>query len=138
MTYGNLLNRIDENRCYKLDFKPEVGMGATEYMWSDRHPYSICEVWTNWNNKGFEIVALQRDNYKRIDSNGMSDDQDYEFTPNLDASKHYLRSIFYNHPKLGKVKMYEPVRFNQKTNRWNKGGSNIVIGHRSKYHDFSF
>jgi hypothetical protein len=138
MTYGNLLNRIDENRCYKLDFAPTVGMGATEYMWSDRHAYSICEYFPNWKNKGFEIVGLQRDHAKRTDNNGMSDSQSWEFTPNPDAPVSYLRSTFYDHPKLGKVKMYEPVHYNEKSKRWNKGGDNIVIGHRSKYHDFSF
>jgi hypothetical protein len=138
MTYGNLLNRIDENRCYKLDFVPTVGMGATEYLWSDRRAHSVCEYFPNWNNKGFEIVGLKRDIATRLDTNGMSDDQEYAFTTNTDARVSYLRSTFYNHPKLGKVKIYEPVHFNEKSKRWNKGGDNLVIGNRSEYHDYSF
>ena len=138
MTYGSILNRIDENRCYKLDFVPEIGMGATEYMYSDRHAYSVASYHPNWRNKGFEIVGLKRDHAKRVDGNGMSESQTWEFTPNPESNPSFLRSKFYDHPKLGKVKIYEPVTWNQKSNRWNKGGNNIVIGHRSEYYDYSF
>ena len=40
--YGNLTNRLEENRmfCEKI----EVGTGMTEYYYSDRHPYEVVEV----------------------------------------------------------------------------------------------
>lgn len=38
--YGSVINRLAETR----NARPEVGMGVTEYMWSDRHAYEIIEV----------------------------------------------------------------------------------------------
>ena len=38
--YGSLTNRIMERH----NTKPEIGMGVTEYLWSDSHAYEIVEV----------------------------------------------------------------------------------------------
>ena len=40
--YGSVMNRLEENK----QFGPEiyVGMGMTEYYWSDRHAYEVVEV----------------------------------------------------------------------------------------------
>lgn len=45
--YGNLSNRIDENKmhCDKI----EVGTGMTEYYWSDRRAFEVVKV-VNQNN----------------------------------------------------------------------------------------
>ena len=40
--YGSLQNRLEENRMFCEQI--EVGTGATEYMWSDRHPYEVVAV----------------------------------------------------------------------------------------------
>lgn len=39
--YGSLTNRIMETAKNPV---PEVGMGATELMWSDRHAYTVVKV----------------------------------------------------------------------------------------------
>src|SRR5262245_17766332 len=39
--YGNLINRIEEHTKNPV---PEVGMGATIYLWSDRLPGTITKV----------------------------------------------------------------------------------------------
>ena len=39
--YGNLINRIQEEMQGPA---PEVGMGATETMWSDRHAGTITRI----------------------------------------------------------------------------------------------
>jgi len=49
-----------------------VGMGATMRVGSDCYPYTVIEV----KRKGRQIV-IQADNFKRIDSNGMSERQEY-------------------------------------------------------------
>jgi len=137
-TYGNLINRVAENAClFPIDHKVKVGDGGTEYMWSDRVPYSVCSVDYNWKNKGYEIIGVQRDHAKRTDNNGMSESQTYEFTPNIEASVNYLRS--YTYEKDGKTwKYYSPVRWNSKTNRWNAGGRAVTLGRRESYWDPSF
>ena len=40
--YGNLTNRLEENRMFCKEI--EVGTGMTEYSYSDRHPYEVVEV----------------------------------------------------------------------------------------------
>jgi len=134
---GSILNRIDEHRCYKKENQPVVGMGATEYMWSDRRPYTVCVVHNNWNKKGYEIIGVQEDDAKRIDKNGMSEDQQYEFTPNIENFVYYLKSEKIQ-TQNGIRKIYQPVHWNPKTNRWNKGGKDVTLGKRSYYYDYSF
>jgi len=58
----------------------QVGDGATYGCGSDRYPYTVVEV----RRDGRELL-LQADNYKRTDSNGLSESQDYTFTPNPDG-----------------------------------------------------
>ena len=40
--YGNLNNRVEENRQYVEEIK--VGTGMTEYFWSDKHAYEVIAV----------------------------------------------------------------------------------------------
>lgn len=40
--YGNLTNRVEENRQFVEEIK--VGTGVTEYLWSDRHAYEVVGV----------------------------------------------------------------------------------------------
>ena len=40
--YGNLTNRLEENKMFCDEIK--VGTGMTEYSYSDRHPYEVVEV----------------------------------------------------------------------------------------------
>lgn len=112
---GSLHNRLMEGG---KQIDPEVGMGATEIMYTDRNPYTIIEV-----NEKKTVIVVQQDNAKRSDSNGMSETQSYEYSPNLEARKRVLTL--------------------RKTGQWiEKGeslkGSKYLIGHREKYHDFSF
>ena len=59
--------------------EPVVGMGATILLWTDRHAATITEVFVLGK---YTYVKVRQDTSKRIDKNGMSEDQDYEFTPN--------------------------------------------------------
>ena len=137
---GSIINRIDEHRCYTKEKQPVVGMGATEYMWSDRHAMTVTEVHKNWRGKDFDIVVVQQDHAKRKDNNGMSDCQSYEYTPNPDGKKITLKGKEYMHPDGIPVKVYHEVMWNEKTNRWNNSsyGSSIGFGHRDEHYDFTF
>jgi len=97
---------------------PVVGMGATILGWTDRHPATIVAV-----SKTGSWVEIQEDNAKRTDSNGMSECQDYEFTPNTEA-----QVCRYSLRKNGAY-----VRVGDSVN-----GSRLRIGERSKYYDYSF
>ncbi len=60
--------------------KPRVGSGATIVCGSDRYPATVIEA----SRTGHKIV-LQYDDARRTDSNGQSEDQTWEITPNPNA-----------------------------------------------------
>jgi hypothetical protein len=91
---------------------PEVGMAATLLYYTDREPATVVKVYTP------RKIGIKQDHAKRIDKNGMSESQEYEYTPNPEAGEEIFR--------LGK-------------RGWkNKGGTFLSLGIREKYHDFSF
>jgi hypothetical protein len=107
--YGSIVNRMMEGAT---EIKPEVGMGATELMHSDREPYTIVEI------KSANRILVQRDDYKRIDNNGMSESQQYEYTPNQKASKVELIKTKYGWKQF-------------------KGSTRYAIGYRNRYYDYT-
>jgi len=102
--------------------KPEVGMGATLCMWSDRHAYTIHKV--DLKSKVKKIWA-SNDKAVRVDKNGMSESQTYEFS-NENQNSPEAWTLF-------------TLR---KDGRWHMGntlrGTILSVGHRSEYYDFSF
>ncbi len=111
--YGGLINRLMENAKSP---EPTVGMGATECMYSDRHACTIVEV------RSPTTIVVQRDKAKRIDNNGMSESQTYEFTPNPEA------------PKVVVTKRRNG-RWVAKGNKQSSPG--FMLGERDEYYDFS-
>lgn len=113
--YGSVQNRIEEQM---RTIKPEVGMGATMMGYTDRTPYEIIEV------KDERHITVRALNYKRIDTNGMSESQEYEYTSdeNNATSRLFLT-------KQGQWR----ERYNDRSL-----GRTFVIGYAEKYHDFSF
>lgn len=97
--------------------QPEIGMGVTEHMYSDRHAYTIVLI-----HKSGKKIRIQQDKAKRIDKNGMSDQQEYEYTPNPDG------------------RIYELSL--RKNGEWRKvgvqNGSVFGIGYRREYYDYSY
>lgn len=98
---------------------PEIGMGVTQVIGSDRSAWTIVDV-----SKSKKRIVVQRDHAKRVDNNGMSEAQQYEFTPNLNGEKVTLSL--------------------RKHGIWYEVGSKLIrgcgyrIGKRSEYRDPSF
>ena len=104
-----------------------VGNGVTISCGSDRYPGTIVEVETI-NNRLY--VTIQEDFHKRVDSNGMSESQEYEYSPNPDA----IHKTF----RMNKYERWEPVFKNEETGRWKKGGYGyLFVGEREYYYDYS-
>lgn len=79
MTYGNLINRILENSQQR---EPEVGMPVTIAHWSDRTVGYVNEIIRfRYGKRIGQIKAIRvvGCTATRIDSNGMSDAQNYEY-----------------------------------------------------------
>lgn len=105
---GSLVNHVIASQQQPT---PEVGMGATICLWSDRHACTIVKVTPSQ-------VHVQADKATRTDKNGMSESQEYSYERQPSA----------------------PVEIFRKTKRGyrNKGGSYLSIGVRREYYDFSF
>lgn len=98
---------------------PEVGKGATICYLSDRHAATIIKVSANGKE-----VTIRQDHARRTDSNGMSEIQEYEYTPNENGPE----SIFTLRKNGRYVKLGESMN----------NGLGIKIGVRREYHDYCF
>jgi hypothetical protein len=116
------------SRSVKGQPSPVAGMGVTFLHWTDRAPGTIFKVFVVGSRT---VIECRADDYKRIDKNGLSEDQDYEFTTKVNGGKSYFRR-----ENDGK---WQSVKWNPEIKRWVKGGgAGLRIGHRGAYHDFSF
>lgn len=91
---------------------PEVGMGVTLLLWSDRTAGTVT-----WVSPSGKTLRFRADRAKRTDTNGMSESQTYEHTPNPDAREQTARLT-----KTG----------------WKASGTRLRLGSRDTYYDFSF
>jgi hypothetical protein len=94
---------------------PAVGMGVTINYWSDRDPATVIQVLHNGRR-----LILQKDIAVRIDTNGMSECQDYDFFPDAEGS--------ILHASLRKDGTYRLIG----------SQTTVHLGSRRKYHDYSF
>ena len=108
--YGNLMNRLMESSAQP---EPEVGMGATACMWSDRHAYTVIEI------KSKCRILIQRDKATRTDSNGMSDCQEYRYESDPNGQVVELIKTKKGWKDLG-------------------GCTRYLLGVREEYYDYSF
>jgi hypothetical protein len=104
---GSLVNHL----MSASGVKPEPGMGATILYWTDRTAATIVRVVSE------QTIDVQADRATRIDDNGMSEVQVYEYTPNPAA------------PVL---------RFRLTKRGWRCKGAGLAIGERRQYHDYGF
>lgn len=91
---------------------PEVGMGATLVMYSDRRAYTISRV-----SKSGKTFWMRQDKATRVDNNGMSESQQYAYTQQSDAPETQVHNT-----KDG----------------WKSGGHKVWVGLRDEHYDFSF
>lgn len=110
---GSLTNRMLERQAVT----PEVGMGVTECMWSDRHAYTIVRV------VNAKTIVVRRDKAVRTDKNGISESQTYSYEEDPTGTERTVTL--------------------RKNGRWvTKGesmnGTGWMIGSREEYEDPSF
>ena len=98
------------------DTKPEVGKGATELLWTDRHAYFV-----DWVSEDGKECKIQRADAVRIDGQGMSDDQEYRYDRIEGAGHYHLRFTY------GKWRDKETKKVFR-----------IQFGYMREYYDFSF
>jgi hypothetical protein len=113
MRTGSLINRIADNAVDAQT--PEVGLGATVVLWSDRKAATILSI----SPTGHRIV-VQYDIATRTDQNGMSDSQSYRYERDTDG------------------RIEEFTRRKDGSYRIVGGDSRLLVGVRDHYHDYSF
>jgi len=127
--FGSLVNYIKTVATKGMP-APQVGMGATLLCYTDRHACTVTKVF-EVNKKLY--VEVQQDFAVRIDGNGMSECQKYDFKPNPNGST-------YTYRWCEKKQRWLKVFFNKETNRYNliQNAFGLSIGNRDEYYDFSF
>lgn len=106
--------------------EPTVGMGATLLHWTDRTAATVI----GWDDSK-QIITVQEDHARRTDTNGMSEQQVYEYTPDPNGCMRHFRRT--------DTGTWRSVRFNPDSKRWVfAGGNGLRLGQRDHYHDFSF
>ena len=113
---GGLVNRLMETSNQPA---PEVGMGGTVCYYSDRAAVTVVEV-----SRSGKLIRVQKDTATRVDSNGMSECQDYQYSRNPDGAT----STFSLRKTGCWVAKGQPAR----------SGTKLYLGTRNSYHDFSF
>lgn len=109
---GSLINHVLASDRAPM---PKIGDGATILGWTDRKAATVVAV-------GNGKVAVQRDHAKRIDENGMSESQVYEYAPDSEAP----------------ITWYSLRKSGQWIEVGQKSGNVLAIGYRSHYYDYSF
>lgn len=116
---------LDKTRIERISITPEVGMGATYAVGSDRYACTIVEVlyFKSGERKGQIRGVVAQDDTARVVSGSEQDGSArYECTPNTGAGR-------------------DVYLWNERTARYVLKGSSYVrlgLGHRTPYRDPSF
>lgn len=148
--YGSINNRLEENSYFNgTKDNIQVGTPCTVYHWSDRTPYEVVKVIDQ------KHIFIRQLDAKRIDKNGMSDSQNYEYRSNeknptteLELTKWGWKQVIrfnkdlYN--KFMKIQGYvlweksivDKIRQGKEVKRTEK--ISISFGKAEEYYDYSF
>lgn len=107
----NILPEFDQDEELNIKCLPTIGMGATEMMYSDRRPFTVIGMTE-------KTVTVQADKATRIDKNGMSECQEYEYSPD----------------PTGEIVVLHAT----KKRGWCNKNRRFTLGFRRKYFDYSF
>jgi len=148
---GSLVNHLmsyDKNM-------PEVGKGATELLWSDRHAYQVT-----WVSDDKKKCTIRRCDAQRIDNNGMDESQEYDYSKLLDYDINLIfrYGSWYSYAKVVEFideKIYDTTTFEERQQYYNEDFElklidgvtkekivytkiNIKFGFQREYYDYSF
>lgn len=115
------MNTVNEllSDCSKT-IVPEVGMGCTRLQFSDRRAATIVEV-----SKSGKQILVQDDTATRVDKNGFSDCQKYEYERNTEAYKR-------------KFTLRKNGKWIEVGASLDSCGYSLLLNVRREYYDFSY
>lgn len=117
--------------------KPEVGMGATLTIWTDREAYTIIAV-----SASGKQITMQKDRTTLLNPVGSDQEDALRFSPGgFVGHTSGVQRHSYEHDATGKI-VKASLR---KNGRWkvaghpaNSPGMSVQIGKRSEHYDFNF
>lgn len=146
--YGNLTNRLEENKMFCEEIK--VGTGMTEYFYSDRHPYEVVEVTDQKHIKvraldhqhvgngsmdnNWELISNENNAVRQMTKRGnywywtvtvKSEDFDFD---NLSIETR----LWFCHQNI----LIDDLKAKGKITRYHK--ANVSFGHADYYYDYEF
>lgn len=130
---GSVINHL-QSRETKGQPDPQVGMGATMLMWSDRRPATIISVERYDTAHYDKLIFLTLDRYTVVSGSVQDGSAVYEYETDTTGTEH----IFVRSKKDG---AWVEAFTNVETGRLNarKGeGAGLKIGVRERYYDPSF
>jgi hypothetical protein len=124
---GSLINHI-YSRATRGQPTPEVGMGATTLLWTDRHAATITAV--HDTREGRWVVAVQEDRAIVIGGSTFDGSAEYRYERNVNGAIYNFR--------FEEGKGWRHVRRSER-GRWVlEDGPGLRIGERQEYRDPSF
>lgn len=127
---GSLVNHLYSRNAPVPPCAVEIGMGATFLSWTDRHPATVHATWSEGKKNPRIFISVREDDWRRTDKNGISESQEYDYTPDPDGREEVYR---------WSGDRWEGVRRNPETGRWIKCRNyGLVLGYREKYEDPCF
>ena len=114
----------EKNDIVIIDDELNIGDGVTINYYSDEKPATIIEI----DTKG-KWIKVQEDNAKRIDNNGMSDSQDYEYSRNPNGRIH----TFYKTRRKDRTLFTDTGRY-----AYNQYGIYLTLKFRRAYFDYTY
>lgn len=129
---GSLINHLCSRATIGQPV-PEVGMGATMLLWTDRHAATISKVEDLSSKRWRHQIEVQADIATVVEGSSHDGSASYVYRPNAKAGVHIFRS-----ERDGG--QWCEVRANDKGNMvlCNGGGRGLRIGEREEYRDPSF
>lgn len=103
--------------------EPAVGMGATILSWSDRYAATIVAIKLGAEGKVTEVTVVE-DIATRVDSNGRSENQQWEYVRDPNGRK----QVFTLRSNDTWVRKGDPA----------SDGLGLMVGDRKHFYDYSF
>lgn len=148
--YGSLDNRLMENSLQPV---PEIGMGATVTLWSDKHAYTIIEVSNEVikaeikTDKGIVVrsypkwIQVTRDEVKIINGESVLGSPKYEFISDFSGKRetYFFHKLSGNYRKETTKQIFTNGEIREiGTGRTKKDNQIIIVGVRQEYFDPHF
>lgn len=99
---------------------PVVGMGVTHILHSDRNAWTVIKVISP------KRIVIQRDRSFRVDKNGMSDNQSWEFEPDEQGMTRVIT-----------LRSDGRWREAGSTKGSTKGSTTYLVGSRDEFYDYT-